>query len=67
MQNRKSLEQIVAASGGREASMHAQRMQESAKTEEMLRTQLKRCHELQVLKFFVKYIRDNLQFLTLFI
>lgn len=56
MQNRKSLEQIVAASGGREASMHAQRMQESAKTDEMLRTQLKRCHELQVLNFFVEDI-----------
>jgi hypothetical protein len=51
VQNRKSLEQIVAASGGREASMHAQRLQESAKADEMLRTQLKRCHELQVGKF----------------
>ncbi|KAG0587308.1 hypothetical protein KC19_2G155100 [Ceratodon purpureus] len=47
VQNRKSLEQVVAASGGREASMHAQRLQDSAKADEMLRTQLKRCHELQ--------------------
>nr|XP_024401614.1 mitotic spindle checkpoint protein MAD1-like isoform X2 [Physcomitrium patens] len=47
VQSKKSLEQVVAASSGREASMHAQRLQESAKSDEMLRTQLKRCHELQ--------------------
>lgn len=48
VQGQKSLDQVVAASSGREASLHAHRMHDSERNDQMLRTQLKRCHELQV-------------------
>jgi len=47
LQGQKSLDQVVAASSGREASLHAHRMHDSERNDQMLRTQLKRCHELQ--------------------
>jgi len=43
----KSLELSMAAASSRESSLHSQRIHESDRADELLRTQLKRCYELQ--------------------